>query len=159
MKVFDLVCPLGHRFEGWFSSEESYKQQVDRSLLVCPICGNADVSKGISAPRIQRKSNQHSVPTVDITKNKGSSLAQPISVDKKQVQSMQLSLQSVIIDEIIKNTEDVGERFAEEARKIHYDEAPTRGIRGQATEQEAKELQEEGIEVVPLPAITAVKKH
>lgn len=140
MKVLDLQCEAMHVFEGWFGSEEDYLTQVTQALIHCPVCGNADVSKRLSAPRL----------------NFGASCAQqaadtpvaasvaPDSVKASQQQWLMACRQ------IVATTVDVGAGFAEEARRIHYGEAPERAIRGQATPHETRSLLDEGIAVMPL---------
>ena len=139
MIVFELICAEEHRFEGWFGSAEAFEQQRDSGLLVCPVCSSAAVDKLPSA-RIRRgaqppaREQAPSAPAAQAAAPRGSTM----------------TLAS-FIDQVLQNTEDVGTRFAEEARKIHHDEAPRRGIRGTATREEAEALADEGIAVFPLP--------
>lgn len=140
MKVLDLQCDAKHVFEGWFTSEEDYLSQVKRALVHCPVCGNNDVSKRLSAPRLnlgasdaQQLVNTHSVA--------------PVASDPVKVLQQQWLM---ACREIVANTVDVGSGFAEEARKIHYGEAPERAIRGHATTQETHSLLDEGIAVMPM---------
>jgi hypothetical protein len=141
MKVFDLVCDLEHRFEGWFASEQAFEDQCSRSLIECPMCGSRAVARTPSAPRLNLSglSERASQPAPENPSD--------MTPEQRQAQALWRSLARHVIE----NTEDVGERFAEEARKIHYQEAPTRGIRGKASADEARELAEEGIEVLSLP--------
>ena len=141
MKVFDLLCAAGHRFEAWFAKEEDYLQQIEQALLSCPVCGCTDIHKQVSAPRLHRKSNQKS-----ITPHVSSEKAHQRSTIVKQNE-----LVSEVLNFIVKNTEDVGPKFAEEARKIHYGEVQERNIRGQATHEEVVALRDEGVDVVQLP--------
>ncbi len=134
MKVFDLVCEQGHVFEGWFDSTEGYESQQTRGLVECPMCGNAKVARKPSAPRLNLSSASAPLPQAE----------QP-SPQQLQQMWMQMARQ------IRENTEDVGERFAEEARRIHYQEAPVRGIRGVATPKESASLADEGIDVFSFP--------
>lgn len=136
MKVYNLICEHDHRFEGWFSSEDDFKAQSDAYLIACPVCENHVVRKLPSAPRLNLSGAQESKPDVE------------------QVQKQFLE----IVRKIVANTEDVGERFAEEARRIHYNEAPERAIRGVASVQEFAELADEGIDVLPLPVSDALKR-
>lgn len=154
MKVFDLLCAMGHQFEGWFATEEDYQKQREHSLLACPVCGSEEVSKMLSAPRLQRKSNQKTGSTAVSVPQAEQSPAPQTSLP-----GIQAKLENEILNYIIKNTEDVGEHFAEEARKIHYGEVDGRNIRGQTTGQEAHELLEEGIDIVQLPFLPSSKKH
>jgi hypothetical protein len=136
MIVYELVCAEEHRFEGWFASGEAFERQRDSGLLVCPVCASAAVEKLPSA-RIRRG-------TQPAPQDK------PPSKPATEAQGGTVTLAS-FIDQILRQTEDVGACFPEEARRIHYDEAPRRGIRGTASREEAEALAEEGIPVVPLP--------
>lgn len=129
MKVLNLRCTHGHGFEGWFSSEEDFLGQQERGLLSCPICGSADVARLPSAPHL----NLGAQP--------------PEQGEETRGQAAWLHM----VREVLAHTEDVGERFAEEARRIHYGEVEQRGIRGQATAEQTEELLDEGIPVLPLP--------
>lgn len=148
MKVLNLVCAHSHRFEGWFSSEDDYRGQLERGLLACPVCGDAAISRLPSAPRLnmiarQRESEPEAPP------------AQPAPPAQTEQQRQALLLQA--IRHVMENTEDVGERFPEEARRIHYGEAEGRGIRGRASREEAEALVDEGIEIVAMPIPAAAK--
>ncbi|MEZ5741084.1 MAG: DUF1178 family protein [Burkholderiaceae bacterium] len=140
MKVFNLSCEHDHAFEGWFSSGEDYDRQQRDQLLQCPVCDSPVVRRLPSAPRLNlsdgAKGQQES--------GDRQMMANPTAAQK---QAMWLKM----MQHIQANTEDVGERFPEEARKIHYQEAPERGIRGSATHEQAVALAEEGIEVVAFP--------
>jgi hypothetical protein len=138
MKVLDLQCSQRHRFEGWFSSAEDYESQQSRKLVECPICGTNEVSRLPSAPRLNLS-----------------------GVAETKVAAGQNDLQAKVIRalrEVLEKTENVGDRFAEEARRIHYNEAPARNIRGVTTPEDARALVEEGIEVMPLPVPAALKE-
>lgn len=137
MKVYNLACEHDHRFEGWFQSEEDCHVQLAGRSIECPICENRELRRLPSAPRLNLS---------DALQDKGDTLA------VAQAKILEILRQVAI------NTEDVGERFAEEARRIHYKEADERAIRGTATLKECAELIEEGIDVTPLP-IPAVHKH
>ncbi len=139
MKVLNLRCALDHRFEGWFASDEDEASQRERGLLVCPLCGDGDVQRLPSAPRLNLGAARPA-----------ETMALP-APDDLQAQWLQA------VRRVIERTEDVGQRFAEEARRIHYGEVPQRGIRGQATPNEAQALKEEGIEVMALPLPVALK--
>ncbi len=146
MKVFNLQCSAHHGFEGWFASDEDYTSQVERGLLECPLCSDKTIHKLPSAPRL----------------NFGAVEAKPASMDKQPVvagdpaQALQAAYLQ-LARRIVSETEDVGERFAEEARKIHYGETEERGIRGQASREETEALMEEGIAVMPLPLPEGLK--
>jgi hypothetical protein len=135
MKVFDLGCDNEHSFEGWFASAEDFDRQQQAKLVECPVCGSHAVRKLLSAPRL----------------NLGAEApAEKLPVAQANDASMQAMLLQVA-RHIQANSEDVGEKFPEEARRIHYEEAPKRSIRGLASRDEAASLAEEGIEVMPLP--------
>lgn len=140
MKVLDLQCEAMHIFEGWFASEEDYSSQVMKALIHCPICGSGDVSKRLSAPRLNLGASraQQVVETA---------VAVPVALDPVKALQQQWLM---VCRQIVANTADVGASFAEEARKIHYGEVPERAIRGQATPHETHSLLEEGIVVMPL---------
>ncbi|KVN00800.1 MULTISPECIES: DUF1178 family protein [unclassified Burkholderia] len=137
MKVLDLQCPHGHRFEGWFASADEFEAQLSRKLVECPVCGASEVSRMPSAPRLNLS---------------GATRAQPADPRALQAQALRA------LREVLAKTENVGERFAEEARRIHYNEAPARGIRGVTTPEDAQALAEEGIDVMPLPVPAALKE-
>jgi hypothetical protein len=133
--VFDLICQDQHRFEGWFASGEDFASQKGRGLLECPVCGGAHVEK-LPAAKIRKQSELAVVPAP-------ASAAAPKKFDQADV--------SRFIDYVLSHSEDVGKAFADEARKIHYEEAPARSIRGVTTPTEAEDLREEGIPVFSLP--------
>jgi hypothetical protein len=141
MKVLNLQCRHGHGFEGWFASEDDYQSQLGRGLVECPVCGDKEVSKLPSAPRLNL-SGAREVPA-----------AKP-EPTAETAQSIFMRAVRHVLD----NTEDVGERFPEEARRIHYGEVDARGIRGHATQEETAALLEEGIEVMPFPVPAALKE-
>jgi hypothetical protein len=150
MKVLDLRCANGHSFEGWFGSEDDFLGQNGRRLIECPLCGDHLITRMPSAPRLNLSGAQAEpmatqTPTLQTPSGTdgGSSALQA-----QWVQALRQALAS---------TEDVGERFAEEARRIHYGESDARGIRGLATPQEREALHEEGIEVMSLPLPAALK--
>lgn len=166
MKVLNLCCSSGHRFEGWFGSEDDYRSQVDRGLVECPICGDKTVQRLPSAPHVLTSASRSvSMPPQAnerrATSRSGSDAAAPVAVKPSSENvAEQLVLQSAwlrAVQHVIKHTDDVGTRFAEEARRMHYGEADERPIRGQATTDEAKALHDEGIEVMALPMPAAIK--
>jgi hypothetical protein len=132
MKVFDLCCDAEHLFEGWFASQDEFDAQLLAGKIGCPLCGSVVIRRRPSAARL----------------NLGPSTAVAAAMpDPAQLQTA--FVRAAI--QVIANTEDVGERFAEEARRIHYKEVPERGIRGVATRSEAQELEEEGVRVMAFP--------
>lgn len=136
MKIFDLLCEAGHRFEGWFASAEDYAGQRAKGMVSCPSCGAQEVERVPSATRFNTGAVEPSVPAAPAGHD-------PLALAQK--------LYSRMLDELLTKSEDVGARFPEEARRIHYQEAPARSIRGQATQEEHEELVEEGIPVARLP--------
>ncbi len=161
MKVFDLGCPAGHAFEGWFGSDDDYASQRERGLLECPFCASREVTKRLSAPRLnlrglgarQALDAQATAEQGQAEEASGASAApqRPPSPEAEATMALMQKAWLKAMHHVIENTEDVGGRFAEEARRIHYGESPERGIRGQTTPQERESLLDEGIEVVPLP--------
>lgn len=150
MKVFNLACEHEHRFEGWFGSAEDYDAQLARGLVECPVCANKAIRKMPSAPRLNL-SGASEKPAAPMAGRSAPAGPMP---DAQAMQAMVMKLARSIVE----NTEDVGERFADEARKIHYREAPERGIRGVASPEQARELAEEGIEVFSFPLPAAAKE-
>ncbi len=149
MIVFDLACTAGHRFEGWFGSSADYEDQRARGLLACPSCGSGEVSKAPMAPAVPAKGNQRQEvlpPSAQPTP------AQPMANTPMppEVQKALAALAKVQA-EALKNSTWVGDRFAEETRKMHYGERDEAPIHGQASLAEAKALIEEGVPVAPLP--------
>ena len=135
MIVFDLICRDQHRFEGWFASGEDFTSQQSRGLLNCPVCGGVHVEK-LPAAKIRKQSVEPAAP------------APSGAVQPRQGEQIDFSR---IIDYVLTHSEDVGRSFAEEARKIYYQEAPQRSIRGVTTRSEAADLQDEGVPVFSLP--------
>lgn len=143
MKVLNLHCPQGHIFEGWFESEDSFQYQATHALLECPVCGNTEITKGLSAPRLnlgaqdaqQAKQSIPAVHTEDAT-----------SAKLRAIQAAWLMASR----KIAAQSEDVGTRFAEEARQMHHGELAPRPIRGQASPQQVENLLDEGVPVLPL---------
>ena len=141
MKVFNLRCGQQHAYEGWFASEDEFVSQQERGIVACPLCGDTCAVRMPSAPRL--KVSSHSAP------------AEPARSETTDVTLQSQWLRAV--RQVLSSTEDVGERFPEEARRIHYGEVEERGIRGRATKEDADALREEGIEVMALPMPDAVK--
>jgi hypothetical protein len=147
MKVLNLRCAHDHAFEGWFASEDDFQSQSDRGLIECPLCGDKAVAKLPSAPRLNVSgAREPSTPAA---------VAEPSGPATHAV-----TLQSMwtrAVQHVMATTVDVGDKFAEEARRIHYGEAEERAIRGKASAEDAQALQEEGIEVMALPIPAAAK--
>jgi hypothetical protein len=151
MIVFDLLCAGGHRFEGWFGSAEDFASQRDGGLLSCPSCGESSVQRIPSAARVNLGA-QPPKPAAQLPKapQPGAPVKTP-EMDGKDPFAIAQMLYSRMLDELLTKSEDVGRRFPEEARKMFYEEAPARPIRGQATDEEHDALLEEGIPVARLP--------
>ena len=150
VKVFDLLCANDHRFEGWFSSGADYEQQRDKGYIACPMCGDSQVVKVPAASYVNSRVSDRAAP------------AEPADAPpaKPQYANFRSAVLAKVVEYVVKNTEDVGREFPEEARKIHYGESPERKIRGTASQQEVSELRDEGIEVVALPVtVPAGKSH
>jgi hypothetical protein len=159
MKVLDLQCRQGHSFEGWFGSQDDYDAQRARGLVTCPMCNDSEITKMLSAPRLNLGHGNASAQTqTEAVPTEAAPAAAPVpSADANSVAQMQAALMNMV-RHVMANTEDVGTRFAEEARKIHYGEREERNIRGQATREETEALLDEGIDVVPLPVPDALKE-
>jgi hypothetical protein len=144
MKVIDLRCQSGHRFEGWFAGDDDFLDQNGRGLIECPLCADKVIVRLPSAPRLNLSGAQEPtpMPTAPVPPDEG------VTTQARWLQ---------VVRHVMANTEDVGDRFADEARRIHYGEAEDRAIRGQASADERAALQEEGIEVHPLPVPVVFK--
>lgn len=140
MKVLNLRCAHDHSFEGWFGSEGDFQSQLERGLVECPLCGDREVAKLPSAPRISMSRSR------DIAEPSGHDGAKPVSPEALTMQNLWMRA----VQHVLSHTDDVGERFAEEARRIHYGETEERAIRGRATPEDRQALQEEGIDVVSI---------
>jgi len=173
MKVLDLKCTHQHVFEGWFASEDDFQSQLARGLVECPLCGDAAISKQLSAPRLNLgaapplNAAPASAPAADRAGLPGASsagreLVPAGAAPALSPQAMQ-AIESAQADwlkmarHVMANTEDVGNHFAEVARQMHYGETDERSIRGQTSREEAVALLEEGISVMPLPIPDALK--
>ncbi|CAG9176656.1 DUF1178 family protein [Cupriavidus pampae] len=166
MKVLDLRCAQDHRFEGWFASEEDAQSQIARDLVQCPVCGDHAVSRLPSAPRLNLSGA--TAPTGGGGNQGGKQVGTPAgkqsgeggggSEEARQALQALQSHYLKAVRQVLAQTEDVGDRFAEEARRMHYDEAPERGIRGQASREEVQALAEEGIDAFPLVVPDALKQ-
>lgn len=143
MIIYDLTCANGHYFEGWFATSADYQKQQQSEMISCPVCGNKHMRKLPTAAYI--KSEAGNKPEANNTPP-GS------HPDEQQILAK-------LIEQVINNTEDVGNAFAEEARKIHYQEAEPRNIRGTTSVRDVRELVEEGIEVFPIVTRVPGKLH
>ena len=148
MIVYDLACAHGHRFEGWFGSGEDFAQQHARGLVRCPVCDAAEVERVPSARVSVTKAAPSRAPTAPAVSppGEGAIAGLPVELIAK-------------LREIVRNTENVGNRFPEEAHKIHYEEVPARAIRGQASAEEAQALRDEGIDFASIPPALTNETH
>ena len=145
MIIFDLVCTHGHRFEGWFASADDFERQSKAVLVRCPVCDDASVVR---------------VPSAKVHVGKATVDAPQAAEEPEAEKAAGLPDELVRkLREIVRNTENVGRRFPEEARKIHYEEVPARAIRGHASKDDADALREEGIDFSPLPPVLTRDHH
>lgn len=166
MLVVDLHCSHGHHFEGWFASADELSAQKARGLLSCPVCGDHEVTRRPSAPHLNTSGLKERLPSVAKAKPASAGAAQvpasPAMASERpahdslpaEAQETLAALQALYLKavrHVVEHTEDVGARFADEARSIHHGDAPERAIRGQATETEKQELREEGIDILSMP--------
>ena len=152
---YALRCERDHTFESWFQSSSAYESQVKRKLVECPTCGSTKVEKAIMAPRIVSKKGRDAapVPAAPVPAPAPEVIPPgPTSLLMAQERELRAKLKE-LRDHIVKNADDVGERFPTEARKMHYGETEHRPIYGEASTEEARELIEEGIEVAPIPVL------
>jgi hypothetical protein len=155
MIVYDLVCAHQHPFEGWFGSAEEFVRQREAALIRCPFCDDAAIEK---RPSAQVRVGQ-ARPPKEGDKPKAAKEADTLAEKTTQVTVGGDAELLKLVRRLVADTENVGRAFAEEARKIHYDEAPKRGIRGQATSDEAEGLRDEGIEFMSLPGFLTRDLH
>ena len=157
---YTLVCARSHRFEGWFKSSVAYDRQAKRGLVACPRCGSAEVTKAVMAPSVKatgekkRKSRTQAITSAPSAPGDPSATGPETAQTLASIPAPQREFQKLmrkVREHVVNNAEYVGPRFAEEARKIHYEESEKRGIYGEASREEARDLTEEGIEVYPLP--------
>jgi hypothetical protein len=150
MKVLDLRCSHGHGFEGWFASNEAFESQLADGLVECPVCADTRIVKLLSAPRLNLGNAK--APAEAAAASPAPAAAKVPAEQSPEARWMRA------VREVLAKTEDVGDRFADEARKMHYGEAEERGIRGQATREQTEALLDEGIPVMPLPIPAALKE-
>ena len=151
---YTLRCECGHAFESWFQSSSAYDSQAKRKLVTCPSCGSAKVEKAIMAPQIVSKKGRESVGTAPAAPAASTEVTAPASTPLLMAQERELRTKlKELRDHIVKNADNVGERFPNEARKMHYGDIEHRPIYGEASPDEARSLIEEGVEVTPLPVL------
>jgi hypothetical protein len=152
---YSLRCDRGHEFESWFQSSSAYEQQEKRKLVNCPACGSAKVERAIMAPQIVSKRRRDGeAPAPAPAPAASTDVTAPASTPLMMAQERELRAKiKELRDHIVKNADNVGERFPNEARKMHYGDIEHRPIYGEASPDEARALIEEGVEVSPLPVL------
>ena len=166
MIKYQLNCEAGHAFESWFASSDAFDKLAANGAVACPVCGSTNVRKAIMAPNVSPKTRQRGLaserqgrspePPASRATESGPAAGPPSQVMNAQAAEAVAAFIDVVRkvrSELLANADDVGDKFAEEARKIHYDEAEARAIYGEATVEEARELVEEGIDFLPLPRL------
>ncbi|MBI1394996.1 MAG: DUF1178 family protein [Betaproteobacteria bacterium] len=138
MIVYDLICAAEHRFEAWFASAEDFEQQAGTPMLTCPLCGSDEVRRVPAGIHVAKHGHRENAPAPPPDHGHVAAFSDPKNV-------------WAALRKILSSSENVGQRFPEEARRIHYGEAPKRSIRGEASSEEAQALRDEGIEVLSLP--------
>ena len=154
---YALACDQGHAFESWFQNSAAYDKQVKRGLVTCPVCNSAKVEKTIMAPRLAgaKKRGSASVPVPPPAPDApapAQDAPAPVAMVSPQEHELRKKLKE-LREHLTKNADYVGQKFPEEARKMHYGEIQHRSIYGEASPDQAKELHEEGIEFHPLPVL------
>jgi hypothetical protein len=154
---YSLACERGHAFDSWFANSSAYDKQAKRGLVACPMCGSTKVEKAIMAPRLARTDKAIDVPApapapAPTPEPAAPQATEPVAMLSPQERELRSKLKE-LRDHLVKNSENVGRKFPEQARKMHYGELEHRSIYGEASPQEAKELHEEGIEFHPLPIL------
>ena len=151
---YSLSCDKGHSFESWFADSSAFDKQAKRGLVTCPHCGSAKVEKAIMAPRLSSTAKKRKTPVEapDAPTPGKAQENQPVAMISPLEQEFRAKLKE-LREHIVKNADDVGQKFPEEARKMHYGETEHRSIYGEASTEDAKALHEEGIEFLPLPVL------
>jgi hypothetical protein len=151
---YQLRCAQGHSFESWFQSSSAYETQEKRKLVSCPSCGSTKVERAIMAPRIATKKRRESGTSASPAPAVATEVTAPAPTPLLMAQERELRAKlKELRDHIVKNADNVGERFPNEARKMHYGDIEHRPIYGEASPDEARSLIEEGVEVSPLPVL------
>ena len=161
MIKYTLVCDHKHTFESWFANSEAYDKQVKKKLVTCPACDSATVEKALMAPRLNAKGNKRKSGRPEMVSAQATTPAavpettpetSPVAIASPEEKEFRQKLRE-LRDHLVKNADNVGRKFPEEARKMHYGETEHRSIYGEASPDEAKEMLEEGIELHPLPVL------
>ena len=154
MKVLNLRCGVGHDFEGWFSSEEDFQSQQRQQLIECPVCGNTRIEKMLSAPHL----NLGHGSAGSAEPERAAPAAAGDGNEQQRLQVMQ-AMYERMVQHVMEHTTDVGEQFADQARKMHHGEVAEAPIRGRTSPDEAQQLLDEGIDVVSLPVPNISKRR
>ena len=149
---YNLRCAAGHAFESWFQSSSAYESQEKRKLVSCPACGTTRVERAIMAPQIVSKRKDRAGPAPAAAASTEAAAPSPTPLVMAQERELRAKLKE-LRDHIVKNADNVGERFPNEARKMHYGDIEHRPIYGEASPEEARSLIDEGVEVSPLPVL------
>ncbi|MGY4475581.1 DUF1178 family protein [Bradyrhizobium sp. USDA 3364] len=148
---YTLRCERGHQFESWFQSSSAYESQERRHLIDCPACGSTEIERAIMAPQVVSKKGREPAQPAPAAPVEAAP-AEPTSLMMAQERELRSKLKE-LRDHIVKNADNVGERFPNEARKMHYGDIEHRPIYGEASPEEARALIDEGVEVSPLPTL------
>jgi hypothetical protein len=159
---YALACSKGHSFESWFQNSSAYDKQARRGLIECPVCGDAEVEKALMTPELSgtKKRGRPALPAPmpmpvpggDVAPTPAPEATAPVAMMSPAEQEFRTKLKE-LREHLTKNADNVGKKFPEEARKMHYGEIEHRSIFGEASLEDAKELHDEGIEVHPLPVL------
>lgn len=155
---YSLCCPSDHQFEAWFAGSEAFEAQSAAGQVHCPVCGSAEVAKMLMTPSVSTARKKQELARLPVPEQTAAQPpaetppAMPVIAHPELPDSVKAMIRTVR-DHVLKNADNVGAQFAEEARKIHYGEADERGIYGQASAEEVETLHEEGIDVMPLPVL------
>jgi hypothetical protein len=133
---YSLICENEHKFDGWFRNAEAYERQHESGIVTCPVCTSNKVDKALMAPSVSRASSEKV----------------SLSIGHPEQQQLRAAMQA-LRDKVVSEADYVGDKFAEEARKIHFKEVDARGIYGEATREEVTGLIEEGVDFMPLPHV------
>ena len=156
MIQYALACDKGHTFESWFQNSAAYDKQAKRKLIECPACGSLKVEKAIMAPRLARNDKSTSIAVREEAASAHADAttpdSSPVAMISPQEHEFRKKLKE-LRDHLTANADNVGKKFPEEARKMHYGETEHRSIYGEASAEDAKELHEEGIAFHPLPVL------
>ena len=152
---YSLACDKGHGFESWFQNSAAYDKQAKRGLVTCPLCGSEKVEKAIMAPQVKRTKRAAAAPEQITNEAPAPAVPEtstPVAMMSPQERELRTKLKE-LRDHLTANAENVGRKFPEEARRMHYGEIEHRSIYGEASAEDAKSLAEEGIEFHPLPIL------